>query len=286
MKVKKELPGKVRELIEIKKEISQRLLTKANDDVERAKDLLEQVAGKGKRSVKDLDLDTASRVLVALKIDEEVEKEEVKDIVQENKEEIVEKKTEVEEDLLPVPFGTPHGPLAIIPEKAVDKAMAVMEKINNLAIAKLKSMPVSDFVIFGDIVCLRGPGIDKFLTNLFLPVELKNVKELPQEKTPNGYPVFRFQAEAVNIITGMVLPIYSEESSEKKFYCIRKKDGQPYKLPPEQVNLRDVRVAGHRGLRKELVKCFFGLRGMTIEEAEARGIDTKSIYRVPFKGGE
>ena len=274
-KPKKKLSEKARELIEMKKQISEKLLKRENGDVEKAKDLLEKIAGKGKRSVRDLDLDTASRILVVLKIDEETNEEEV------------EKEAEAEEvrqDLLPVPFGTPGGPLAVITEKFVDRAVAVMGKVNVLAVAKLKEMRSTDFVIFGNVVCLRGGGIDKFLTGLFLPVQLKNVKELPQDKTPNGYPIYRFQGEAVNIITGMTLPIYSEESSEKKFYCQRRtKDGKPYKLPPDQVNLRDVRVAGHRGLRKELVKCFFGLRGMTIEEAESRGIDTKSIFRVPFK---
>jgi hypothetical protein len=271
----------------MKKQISEMLLKRENGDVEKAKDLLEKIAGKGKRSVRDLDLDTASRVLVVLKLDEGGSDRNPKE--REEKEKELEKveAEEVEQDLLPVPFGTAHGPLAVITEKFVDRAVAVMDKVNTLAVAKLKQMRPTDFVIFGDVVCLRGGGIDKFLTGLFLPVELKNVKELPQEKTPNGYPVFRFQGEAVSIITGMTLPIYSEESSEKKFYCQRRtKDGKPYKLPPDQVNLRDVRVAGHRGLRKELVKCFFGLRGMSIEEAESRGVDTKSIFRVPFKGGE
>lgn len=266
------------ELMKIKKEIAVILTKQNNGDKEKAKDLLEKVAGKGQRSIRALDLDKASRVLNYLQM-------ESSKIPPNTEKEVVEPE-EVKQDLLPVPFGSPQGPLAVISEKFVDKAIAVMEKVNNFAVAKLKQIKPKDFVIFGDAVCLRGAGIDKFLTGLFLPVELKNVKELPQEKTPNGYPVFRFQGEAVNIITGMTLPIYSEESSEKKFYCYRKtKDGKRYKLPPDQVNLRDVRVAAHRGLRKELVKCFFGLRGMSIEEAESRGIDTKSIFRVPFKEG-
>jgi len=265
---------KQEELFKIRKEIAEILMKQANGDKEKAKELLEEIAGKGQTSIKALDLDLASRILELLKTENKSETKQNEEIEEDNK------------DLLPVPFGSPQGPLAVITDKYVDKAIAIMEKVNNFAIAKLKQINPKDFVIFGDVVCLRGSGIDKFLTGLFLPVELTNVKELPQEKTPNGYPIFRFQGEATNTITGMTIPIYSEESSEKKFYCYRRsKQGKRYKLPPDQVNLRDVRVACHRGLRKEVVKCFFGLRGMSIEEAESRGIDTKCIYRVPFKEG-
>lgn len=191
-------------------------------------------------------------------------------------------------ELLPVPVTTSAGPLALTSEESVDKLIGIMRKINRFADQKLKELRPDDFVIFGDTVCLRGAGIDKFISGLPLPLELKNVKELPVRHNGEGYPSYSYEAVAVNTLTGMAMPVYSEENSAKPFYCTRWEktaDGQrrKTKLPPDQVNLRDVRMSAHRGLRKEMVKLFFGLRGLKKAEAIEKGLLVDKILVVPFK---
>ena len=254
------------QLAKIRKEIGEILMKESNGDKEKAKGLLEKIAGKGRRTLKALDLDTASRVLEGLKREELPEQE------------------KREEDYLPIPYGSATGPLAIASPDHVNKIAEIMKRIDDFAIAQVKKIKPGELVIFGDTVCLRGKAIDRFLAALVLPLDMTDVEELPTRHTPkdefgNEYPVYRFQAKVTNKLTKMSLIIYSEESSGKGFYC-KRKGGR--KLPPSQVNLRDVRVAAHRGLRKEAVKCFFGLRGLTIEEAENIGINTKGAFHVPL----
>ena len=176
---------------------------------------------------------------------------------------------ETMESYMPVPAGKPSGPLAL----GIDKTVAVMDRISIIAEQLLNKMSSNDFVIFGNNVCLNGRGTDKFIAGLPLPLEIRNVVELSIDKTPNGYNIYRYSADAVNSLTQMSIPVYSEESAEKDIYCKRKET----KLKPEQVNNRDVRMAAFRGLRKEAIKMFFGLRGLDVEKARELKIDISKI---------
>lgn len=180
-------------------------------------------------------------------------------------------------DLIPIST-TPSGPLAIVQNAAenMDIILKAMDKIRMIAREKVRKMPPKNFVIFGENVCLKGHAIDEFISGMPLPVKITQVTELPESKSVNGYPVYRYQAMAVNELTGMGIPIYAEESSEKGFYCTR---GGKKRKPEEMDNLRDVRMAAHRGLRKEMVKAFFGLRGLDVESAKAAGIAVEKIKR-------
>lgn len=197
---------------------------------------------------------------------------------------LVETETVNEESLLPVPV-SPAGPLALAQDGVIERVIQAMAKIKAFSDAKLRAINPKKMRFFGDTVCLCGSAIDEFIAGMPLPLELKNVTELPSEKTPTGYSVFRFQGTATNTLTGMAIPVYSEESSEKGFYCTRYVNSKKTKLPPDQVNVRDVRMAAHRGLRKEMIKAFFGLRGLTREEARTIGIKVDLITKVPFGGG-
>lgn len=255
------------------------LLKEKHENPEKAKDEIERILGKGHRSIKELTDEQADKVL--------------EELYGANTREIKDEKElkKIKESALPIPLGVPSGPLATLADdRAFNTLTKVMEKVHNFALNTLKSYPSSAFVLFGDAVCLRGAWIDKFLTSLPLPIEVRNKHELPQDKTPNGYPVFRFEADAVNTLTGMSMPVYSEESSEKDFYTTRYvgrgENRKRIKLAPDQVNLRDVRMAAYRGIRKEIIKAMFGLRSLTIQEAKEKGIKgVERAFKVPFKSG-
>jgi len=255
------------------------LLKKRFEDPEKAKDELEAILGKGHRSIKELTNDQANKVL------EEFRREEIEmgERVKKDKKEL----EEIEKSALPIPIGAPSGPLAIADERMIPVLIAIMARAEEFALKKLQSFPSKAFVAFGDNVCLKGPFIDRFLSSLPLPIRITNVHPVKIEDTPNGYKVFAYEAEAVNTLTGMTISIYSEESSEKGFYTARYKgqgeDREKTKLPPDQVNIRDVRMAAYRGLRKEATKMFFGLRGLTLEEAREKGLKITNI--VQFKSG-
>ena len=260
------------------------LLKKRFEDPEKAKDELEAILGKGHRSIKELTEKQADVILEEFRREEMELKEKTIEGEIISKEEL----EEIKERSLPIPAEAPSGRLAIIgSDKALENLTTAMKRVHQFALNTLKDFPPKAFVIFNDAVCLRGGWIDTFLTCLPLPIAIKNKHELEEKKTPNGYHVYRFEADAENTLTGMSVPIYSEESSEKPFYCYRGKGKDRHKLPPDQVNLRDVRVAAQRGLRKEVVKCFFGLRSLTVEEAKEKGIKgVEKAFRVPFNIGE
>ena len=186
-------------------------------------------------------------------------------------------------EVMPVPVGSPQGILAIGRPEDIDKMMVFLDKIKQITIQVLKQLPARYFVKFGTSICLLGKGIDKFISGMPLPVDIVETKEMPKEFTPNGYPVAKFQAKAVNKITGMGIPIYAEISSEKPFWSTRWIAGKKTKLKPEDINFRDVRMACHRELRKEMVKAFFGLRGLDEQDAREIGLNPDKIYKVPMK---
>lgn len=256
------------------------LLKKGFEDPEKAKDEIEKILGKGHRSIKELTDEQANTVL------EEWRREavETEERAKKDKKEL----EETEKSLLPVSLGTPTGPLAIADERMLPVLVAIMARAEEFALKRLQSFPSDAFVAFGDNVCLKGPFIDRFLAALPLPIKITSPHQVKMEDTPNGYKVFAYEAEAINTLTGMTIPILSEESSEKGFYCTRYKKNEKnesirIKLEPDQVNVRDVRMAAYRGLRKEAVKMFFGLRGLTLKEAKEKGLKITNI--VQFKSG-
>lgn len=278
-KAKNELLKTKEELFRVVRKYAKKDPSKTYSSIEEVRNFLQQYADHPIKSptdyIESLDLNSVSMLLQVIKEDYAPKGEEPPKPKEEEKEEEKPVTGEIVEkgDMLPVPTEKPTGALAVVDEESMGKVMALMEKVHELAMARIKKFPPEYFVIFGDNVCLVGKGIDKFLAGLPLPIELRNTQEMPVEEDKAGYPIYRFRADAVNVWTGMSIPVYSEERSNKGFYTARKGG----KLAPDQVNLRDVRVASFRGLRKEAVKLFFGMRGLSKKEAGEMGIPTGKI---------
>ena len=181
----------------------------------------------------------------------------------------------------------PQGELAVVPSYADEKSLAKMTalcdtfaKYAERGVAVIAQRFPDNFVIFpGGGIGLSGRAADLLAASLPLPLKIANVIS-ETSKTPNGYLVYTFMADCENTLTGMVMPIMSEESSEKDFWC-KRAGGRV--LRPEEVNLRDVRMAAHRGLRKEAIKLFFGVRGLDEKEAKRLGLPTEK-FRDTRKG--
>lgn len=250
--------------------IAELLKEKYGDDIEKQKDELELILGKGHRSIKALIAEQADKVL------EEFHREEIEKTF---------KKIE-ETGALPVPIAEPvvgTGSLMLLEsDKDIESFIEKMKRVERYAMKMLQSFPPEAFVIFNNIVCLRGGWVDKFITGLPLPIMIVN-KKRSESKTDNGYKVIQYDADCVNLLSKMSVPIHSEESSEKEFYCIRKEGGKKIKLQPEQVNIRDVATAAERGLRKEAIKLLFGLRGLTANIAQKYGIKIDLIQNIKFE---
>lgn len=181
----------------------------------------------------------------------------------------------------------PSAALAILDsDKNFEDFMKTMEKVQICVERTLASYPPSAFLILDDdTVCLRRRWINRFLSSIPLPLKIINIRPVKVDNTANGYRVFAYMADVVNDLTGLSIAIYNEESSDKDFYSTKEIEGKRIKLYPEQVNLRDVREAAYVGLKKEVLRVFFGLRNLSIKEAEDIGIKTKNIFRVPLEGG-
>ncbi len=174
----------------------------------------------------------------------------------------------IEEKLMPSSVASQWTPARF------HQAMAVCTEVKKTVFQRLKELPPSAWVVYGNCICLCGKGYDDLLI-VPIPI-LFTDKESEQGKTPDGYTEFVYYANVTNRITGTTIPIVSSCNVGEPLWSMR----NGARLSAEEVNsnskvVRDCRQAAHRGLIKEAYKMMLGLRGLRIEDAEKMGIPVK-----------
>ncbi len=175
---------------------------------------------------------------------------------------------------------------------AVDRMIAVSKKLPQMALAAkaireygIAATLSGDFVRFGDKVELTGPGAERILgavgqagVNMSF-TEWSYTKDTGTDK--NGDYYYWWYSAKVEIGGTRLGLIQGRAGSRDLFFG--KAHGSWKDL--SEVREADIRMAARRGVFKEAIKCYFGLRGIPFDAAAALGIDVKKIKTVEHGSG-
>lgn len=176
--------------------------------------------------------------------------------------------------------------------QVVDHMIAVSKKLPQMAEAAkairlygLKATLPGDFVRFGDKVELTGPGAERILGAVGQAgvsmsfTEWNYTKDVGTDK--NGEYYYWWYSAKVQIGGTHLGLIQGRAGSRDLFFG--KAHGTWKDL--SEVREADIRMAARRGVFKEAIKCYFGLRGIPFASCETLGIETSKIKTVEHGSG-